>query len=163
MTEDKLFVDNPLTLTGLYGAGLYLVPELRKRKFPYTGQGTSGILNIVFYEGKSIPAGAVDVIQKIMNAVKPGQKPLPPSGYAIINAADVEEEDKLLAIIADFEPVKTIIWTDQWFSPSKEILFYRQEKLENGEFLRCHSPETVIADEDRRKECWAGVKQLFGM
>jgi hypothetical protein len=163
MTENELFVDNPLALKGLFSSGVYAVPEQKSGGYVYLGPGEKGILNIVYYDGSEVPTEALISLNKIMKAVKIGQSHMQPGDFAVINAATVMSEDRLSDIIKDFKPEKVIIWADQWFAPLKEILFYQQIRINGVDILRCHQLETVVADEDRKRECWSSVKLLFNM
>jgi hypothetical protein len=156
MTENKLFVDNPLTLIGLYGQGVFLVPEAKNTAFKYTGKGLKGILNVVYYDENEMSQESLTALHKIMSALK-----LKADDFALINAAKIDAQDKILAILEDFNPIKVIIWADQWFSPSDEVRFYQQINKENIAVLRCHSMDTVISDEERKRECWSSIQLLF--
>lgn len=162
MKENGLFVDNPLELTELFGAGVFLVPEPEDRAFDYKGAGNLKILNMVYYDEREIPAKAMDVLARLMSAVKVGGKGLTPSDYAVINAAGVLAEDRVAEIVQDFQPQKLIIWSDEWFSPQPAPLFYTDSQLNEAALLRCHSLQTVISDEERKRECWASIKRFFG-
>jgi hypothetical protein len=162
MKENGLFVDNPLELTELFCSGVFLVPEPEDRTFDYKGAGNLKILNMVYYDERQIPAKAMEVLGKLMSAIKVGGKGLTPSDYSVINAATVLAEDRLTEIIQDFDPQKLIIWSDEWFSPQPAPAFYVESKLNDVAFLRCHALQTVVSDEERKRECWASVKRFFG-
>jgi hypothetical protein len=161
--ENSLFVDNPLELTGLFGKGVYLVPDQQKRNFQYVGAGNLKILNVLFYDNSGIPEKALEVLSKLMGAIKVDNKNLVPADYAVINAASVLSENRLEEIIADFQPDKIIVWSDTWFATSKELGFYQIATLEGVQGLRCHSLQTVVTDDERKRECWASVKRFFGV
>lgn len=163
MTENPLFVENPLQISGLFGQGVFVIPESKNRKYTYFNSGEMGILNVFFYENSEIPASSFSALEKIMKAVNFNGKSAYPKGYAIINAATVNADDVLFEIMNDFNPVKTIVWTDKWISLQKEIVYYNCGNGQLQDVLRCHSIETVVSDDDRKRECWSAIKQLFGM
>ena len=154
--KNELFVDNPLTLTGLFGQGIYVIPENIESNFNYVGAGVQKILNIVYYDGVKIQENALEAMHKIMNALG-----FSSDDFAMINVAEIMAEDRLTVVLDDFEPIRVIIWSDQWFSPQPEVLFYQENAIKASKILRCHSLETVIVDEDRKKECWTSIKAFF--
>lgn len=163
MTENELFVDNPLALTGLFPGGVFIPREGEQHKFEYHGRGDKRVLNIVYYDMPQLPEKLFEKLEKIMSAVVWNQEKLIASDYAIVNASKVMMDNRLTEIVADFKPTKTIVWMDQWQSSEKEVLFYQMAQWPETEMLRCHALHTVLADADRKKECWLAVKRLFGM
>ena len=163
MTENELFVDNPLALTGLFPGGVFIPREGEQHKFEYHGRGDRRVLNIVYYDMPQLPEKLFEKLEKIMSSLVWNQEKVIASDYAVVNASKVMMDNRLTEIIADFKPKKTIVWMDQWQSSEKEVLFYQLAQWPETEVLRCHALHTVLADADRKKECWLAVKRLFGM
>jgi hypothetical protein len=162
MKESGLFVDNPLELTELFGGGVFLVPEMQERNFVYHGAGNLKILNVLYYDQRDIPPKALEVLSKLMFAVKFSGKNLEATDYSVINAASVLSENRLEDIIADFQPQKLIVWSDDWFGPLPAPTFYQETQLSGISVLRCHALQTVVTDEERKRECWSSIKRYFG-
>lgn len=156
MTENELFVDNPLTLGGLFKHGIYVIPEKKSTAFQYVGKGLKGVLHIVVYDGMEMPSASMSSIQKIMASLKLGLE-----DYAIIDAGKLNIENAFNAILEDFKPNRVMVWNDQWIWADQEVRFYQESNKENIRILRCHSMETVMADEERKRECWTSIQQLF--
>lgn len=163
MEENEMFVDNPLAITGLFNEGVFLVSDQQSRQFQYHGAGNLKILHIMDYDMPSIPEKAFQVLDKLMGAVKWQGKLLEPIDYAVINAANVLSVNKLAEIVDDFMPEKVIVWTDKWYAPDKEVLFYQNAQWGSIAVLRCHALHTVVSDADRKRECWSAIKRFFGM
>ncbi|MBS3914772.1 MAG: hypothetical protein KG003_09740 [Bacteroidetes bacterium] len=162
MEENGMFVDNPLELTALYGDGIFLITENSGSNFHYTGGGNLGILNVLYYDQRGIPTNASNVLNKLMGAVKIQGKNLSSADYSVINAADVLADDRLAEIIADYQPKAVILWSDEWISPQPAPAFYSESLFTDVRFLRCHSLQSIVADEDRKRECWVSIKRFFG-
>lgn len=162
MTENELFVDNPLQIAGLYNQGLFVFADKAKTKFSYTGLGVKGILHIVFYPtSQNIPAKAITVLQKIMQALEFKGAKLTDEDYMIINASTKEGYLSIDEIVTDVNPHKIVVWTDLWNDSLQEVIFYKKQKLLNVDILRCHGIDTVVQDEERKKACWAAIREFF--
>lgn len=161
MSDSGVYVENPLSLTGLFGEGLFLPPERKKRKFLYYGRGDLGILHVVKYPQNAVSNEAKNIIGKIMSAIKFKNTTIQPEDYAMINLSDRGEAEIEKDIIPDFVPAFLILWSDIPSTPGS--LFYKAEEKNGVRVLQCHSVETMISDPERKSECWRAMKELFGM
>lgn len=161
MNESELFVDNPLALGGLFGQGVFLAGEKKQATEGIPAAGTEILVLLHYPELPKLPPKALQVLQKIMEAVKISGKPLVEEDYAVVNSGRLDQP--IIDFVANTGAKKVILWADSWPLETREIVFYQKGMLENVEMLRCHSLHTVMADAERKKACWTAIRAFFGM